>query len=97
MAETIVDLLEMIDVAHREADRGVGVRRNRIAFLEHAAVGKLGQRIALGIGARLIEFAPQPLRLARRIVEPRSEERRVGNECVRPCRSRWSPYHYKKK
>src|SRR3546814_19112227 len=25
--------------------------------------------------------------------EPRSEERRVGNECVRTCRSRWSPYH----
>src|SRR3546814_12320455 len=24
---------------------------------------------------------------------PRSEERRVGNECVSPCRSRWSPYH----
>src|SRR3546814_14039877 len=23
---------------------------------------------------------------------PRSEERRVGNECVRKCRSRWSPY-----
>src|SRR3546814_18493368 len=23
----------------------------------------------------------------------RSEERRVGQECVRPCRSRWSPYH----
>src|SRR3546814_11760079 len=22
----------------------------------------------------------------------RSEERRVGNECVRTCRSRWSPY-----
>src|SRR3546814_18927211 len=22
---------------------------------------------------------------------PRSEERRVGNECVRTCRSRWSP------
>src|SRR3546814_15992297 len=27
----------------------------------------------------------------------RSEERRVGKECVSPCRSRWSPYHYKKK
>src|SRR3546814_13000005 len=26
----------------------------------------------------------------------RSEEVRVGNECVRPCRSRWSPYHKKK-
>src|SRR3546814_19862651 len=25
----------------------------------------------------------------------RSEERRVGNECVSTCRSRWSPNHYK--
>ena len=24
---------------------------------------------------------------------PRSEERRVGKECLRLCRSRWSPYH----
>src|SRR3546814_10964675 len=23
----------------------------------------------------------------------RSEERRVGKECVSPCRSRWRPYH----
>src|SRR3546814_14073367 len=27
----------------------------------------------------------------------RSEERGVGKECVSPCRSRWSPYHKKKK
>src|SRR3546814_11693883 len=27
----------------------------------------------------------------------RSEERRVGKECVSPCRSRWLPYHLKKK
>src|SRR3546814_19885122 len=26
----------------------------------------------------------------------RSEERRVGKECVSTCRSRWAPYHYKK-
>src|SRR3546814_14478498 len=26
-------------------------------------------------------------------VSIRSEERRVGNECVSTCRSRWSPYH----
>src|SRR3546814_15134793 len=26
----------------------------------------------------------------------RSEERRVGKECVSKCRSRWSPYHEKK-
>src|SRR3546814_18803355 len=24
---------------------------------------------------------------------PRSEERRVGKECVSTCSSRWSPYH----
>src|SRR3546814_13694107 len=24
--------------------------------------------------------------------DPRSEERRVGKECVSTCRSRWSPY-----
>src|SRR3546814_6605204 len=27
------------------------------------------------------------------IGRPRSEERRVGKECVSTCRSRWSPYH----
>src|SRR3546814_5482530 len=26
-------------------------------------------------------------------VSRRSEERRVGKECVSTCRSRWSPYH----
>ena len=26
-------------------------------------------------------------------LELRSEERRVGKECIEPCRSRWSPYH----
>src|SRR3546814_19661815 len=29
--------------------------------------------------------------------EARSEERRVGKECVRTCRSRWSAYHSKNK
>src|SRR3546814_17029416 len=28
-----------------------------------------------------------------RIDDPRSEERRVGKECVSTCRSRWSPLH----
>src|SRR3546814_11638260 len=27
------------------------------------------------------------------LVFVRSEERRVGKECVSTCRSRWSPYH----
>src|SRR3546814_16032455 len=37
------------------------------------------------------------LPLVRRLhAQPRSEERRVGNEYVRTCKSRWSPGHYKK-
>src|SRR3546814_15656421 len=30
-------------------------------------------------------------------VNARSEERRVGKECVSKCRARWSPDHYKNK
>ena len=36
------------------------------------------------------EFVSEIRELARRA---RSEERRVGKECLRLCRSRWSPYH----
>ena len=28
-----------------------------------------------------------------KLKKSRSEERRVGKECLRLCRSRWSPYH----
>ena len=31
--------------------------------------------------------------LEQTFIEYRSEERRVGKECLRLCRSRWSPYH----
>src|SRR3546814_6926759 len=40
---------------------------------------------------RLLRRAGRDLRHA-----ARSEERRVGKECVSTCRFRWSPYHYKK-
>src|SRR3546814_19705251 len=36
-------------------------------------------------GALVVGLDPDP--------EARSEERRVGKECVSTCRSRWSPYH----
>src|SRR3546814_13502405 len=37
-----------------------------------------------------------PLEAVISYYESRSEERRVGKECVSTCRSRWSRYHYKK-
>ena len=42
------------------------------------------ERSGIGFGGP-VDFARQ------RVV--RSEERRVGKECERLCRSRWSPYH----
>src|SRR3546814_13231616 len=35
----------------------------------------------------------RPLAGLELVREMRSEERRVGKECVSTCRSRWSPYH----
>jgi tRNA A37 N6-isopentenylltransferase MiaA len=36
---------------------------------------------------------PEQAYSAAEFVADRSEERRVGKECRRLCRSRWSPYH----
>ena len=46
-----------------------------------------GRAEAARFGAAALE------RGARGDAGPRSEERRVGKECLRLCRSRWSPYH----
>src|SRR3546814_3913282 len=38
--------------------------------------------------------SPSIYTMAIKVMKPdRSEERRVGKECVSTCRSRWSPYH----
>src|SRR3546814_4222368 len=51
---------------------------------------------------KVIEEAPSPFLDAKTrkamgeqavALAKRSEERRVGKECVSTCRSRWSPYH----
>src|SRR3546814_13101253 len=57
--------------------------------------------VADGLGARIHQrFAVMDINLhlrcayqAQQSKAARSEERRVGKECVRTCRSRWSPYH----
>src|SRR3546814_19356955 len=77
-------------------------RRARWEFqpVEHAALGsrlflralhRLGRPLASPFGRarpKTVEHSPPRLR---------SEERRVGKECVRTCRSRWWPYHKKNK
>src|SRR3546814_14541520 len=66
--------------------------------LRNAAMA-LAQFIGAGFrrGARDQELAKQVVESKPGAVEvgptERSEERRVGKECVSTCRSRWSPYH----
>src|SRR3546814_3436282 len=52
-------------------------------------------RIAIGLHVVEAHAATddQHAIVAQRGQRARSEERRVGKECVSTCRSRWSPYH----
>src|SRR3546814_15959914 len=70
-----------------ESDRQCAARTRRRGRIFHCVPAKAG------IQSRLCDAFDSGLPLSR---EHRSEERRVGKECVSTCRSRWSPYHYKK-
>src|SRR3546814_17126274 len=57
--------------------------------------GEGASNVEIGVRQRvgLDEFAPRLDLVAHQPFEDfRSEERRVGKECVSTCRSRWSPY-----
>src|SRR3546814_3175751 len=51
---------------------------------------KAGIRASDAAPMAIIEFVDRDLSAKG---QDRSEERRVGKECVSTCRSRWSPYH----
>src|SRR3546814_4194451 len=63
--------------------------------------GWLSSKAVCAVGMIALIWMPCGLPLiAASLVSPiipdldgRSEERRVGKECVSTCRSRWSPYH----
>src|SRR3546814_6095243 len=65
----------------RRGQQGSAGHRGPFALLPrgnvHALYGENGLRLFIAVVA----------------VQDRSEERRVGKECVSTCRSRWSPYH----
>src|SRR3546814_16804875 len=63
--------------------------RERLAVGE-AAVG-LHQRV--GVARGHLDMIAEDVVVADLERGDRSEERRVGKECVSTCRSRWSPYH----
>src|SRR3546814_2430777 len=73
-----------------------------VTFLDQSAHSQIAvqENVADGIFPATFEFVGRSVvfaipqsSLGRMQGRIRSEERRVGKECVSTCRSRWSPYH----
>src|SRR3546814_17830871 len=76
-------------VDHREmADQHILAddRREALGAVRHRAVA-MNDAAVLNVRSRTDDD------MADVGAQHRSEERRVGKECVSTCRSRWSPYH----
>src|SRR3546814_20807504 len=68
---------------HRQSDNAVERRSVEVLVHEHTTA-PIGD-------AEITDHATDLDAITRLAL--RSEERRVGKECVSTCRSRWSPYH----
>src|SRR3546814_17416826 len=84
---------EGIPAAHRRRDRlaEAAVDRSQLGMAQSMRPGMLYWSfvfLAIALVAALVGFGG----IAEVAVEIRSEESRVGKECVGTCRSRWSPY-----
>src|SRR3546814_12440870 len=62
----------------------------RLSVPEHTRMKATRSRWLGSMFACILKMNPETSQ-----ADGRSEERRVGKECVSTCRSRWSPYHYK--
>src|SRR3546814_12605397 len=105
MIASIEEMTAMLSDILALARSGAGTEaQERIPLCE--LIGELaadyqerGQEVAVAEVADVAVLA-RPMLLKRALrnladnaVAYRSEERRVGKECVSTCRSRWSPYH----
>src|SRR3546814_4553386 len=73
------------DVCSSDLDRAV-IRSVDTLFLSEAETPQMNRQAARSRFRAAGSAADHP-------AVGRSEERRVGKECVSTCRSRWSPYH----
>src|SRR3546814_11415483 len=76
---------------------GLGVLSGVVAYLFNQALGLLPTVLALVVGTDgfgwVLLAASGVLTSLITMPVVRSDERRVGKECVSTCRSRWSTYH----
>src|SRR3546814_2083695 len=74
------------DLVVREAD-------DRVLFVFRASLAPLPAILGNHLVANAFNDLVQFIDALANQAAGRSEERRVGKECVSTCRSRWSPYH----
>src|SRR3546814_3808738 len=72
----------------------IGVDADSDRAWVHASIARLRREAARSADTHLLHVAlPAFPGIDFYFKDERSEERRVGKECVSTCRSRWSPYH----
>src|SRR3546814_17201865 len=76
--------------AKRRAPHNQSPDREARGMFEVATGHDLEDPLILGLD---VDAWPSPGKLLTPAGDDRSDERRVGKECVSTCRSRWSPYH----
>src|SRR3546814_18278997 len=87
---------------HRIIERTAALETGAVHILQILQQLRLHCGVLLGFAGVVItrqhlEISAYATFRAEQPVDRRSEERRVGKECVSTCRSRRSPYHSKKK
>src|SRR3546814_3013407 len=95
------DLLQVVAIQVTVAAGPDKVSDFQVALLgyqvsQQGITGDIKGHTQENIGAALVQLAGQSALGHIELEEcmaGRSEERRVGKECVSTCRSRWSPYH----
>jgi acyl carrier protein len=76
------------------AERVEAAVRESLQTVRPDAVNLLGSTdLARELGMDSVQVMDMVMEIEDRLDISRSEERRVGKECRRLCRSRWSPYH----
>src|SRR3546814_9322510 len=78
------------DVCSSDLGRGC---RGCCATAPGSASRRRRRLVETGHVVDVLAVAGDTERTRQRVVHQRSEERRVGKECVSTCRSRWPPYH----
>src|SRR3546814_4102733 len=85
-------IIRAVDLHSKRLERETGLTTPQVLVLR--AIRDLGEVTTARIAGQVnLSQATVTTIIDRLVSRGRSEERRVGKECVSTCRSRWSPYH----